>query len=89
MTTRIMKCTIHVGKKAMAYVWRSARDTGAWGIDPWGFKCCDCGIEWGGIEISSTTRFSDVSCSNCYSDKVLLTAVRLDIPGAEDFEDRT
>ncbi len=88
MTTRIMQCSIAVGCKSRnprAKIDKLTKDSGAFLVSPWGFLCIDCQTEWGDTAISVSTDIRTVSCSNCYSDRVVLTAVRLTIPDAADF----
>lgn len=43
-------------------------------VRPSEFKCLRCGLEW---EADPLTDFRTVTCSNCYSERVILTIVRL------------
>ena len=44
------------------------------GIDPIEYKCTQCGCSW---DEAVLTDYREVTCSNCYSERVLLVAVRL------------
>ena len=85
MTSHILRCRIRVGKngdRPRERMWRSAerQRRGAVSIQPWAFRCLSCGCEWGDTAISVGCDLKAVSCSNCYSDDVLLTAFRIEIP---------
>lgn len=44
-------------------------------VYPLGFKCNCCGLEWEGSPFSEWTT---VDCSNCYSQRAVLTVVELE-----------
>ena len=44
------------------------------GIDPIACKCLRCHCEWDDVLLRD---YRTMSCSNCYSDRVIITAVRL------------
>lgn len=44
------------------------------GIDPLACKCLRCSCEWDDVLLRD---YRTMSCSNCYSDRVIITAVRL------------
>ena len=44
------------------------------GIDPMAYRCARCHLHWDG---SPADDYKTVTCSNCYSDNVWLTRVRL------------
>lgn len=44
------------------------------GIDPIACKCLRCHCEWDDVILQD---YRTMSCSNCYSDRVVITAVRL------------
>ena len=44
------------------------------GIDPIACKCLQCHCEWDDVLLRD---YRTMSCSNCYSDRVVITAVRI------------
>ena len=44
------------------------------GIDPLACKCMACGCEWDDVLLRD---YRTMSCSNCYGDRVIITAIRL------------
>lgn len=44
-------------------------------VDPLWYECRSCGLVW---DDSPLRQYEDVTCSNCYSDRVLLIRVRLE-----------
>ena len=44
------------------------------GIDPLACKCLRCHCEWDDVLLRD---YRTMSCSNCYSDRVVITAIRL------------
>lgn len=78
---RTIRCRIRIGKNARAPLkqMRRAADKkhpGWFGIDPETVRCGDCGCKW---DTSSLAQVETVSCSNCYSDNVWLTALRVEM----------
>lgn len=47
------------------------------GYDPWVFQCRSCGCKWDATDFAGQ-NFETVACSNCYSEKVSITQVRLE-----------
>ncbi len=87
MTTRIVECSILVGKHAQHLEKKMtgvAKSTGAAFLSPWKFECRQCKAAFGGTEIDAAVDLKTVSCSNCYSDLVFMKAIRVQIP--EDWE---
>ena len=79
MTTAIIKCSIQAGKfskNPIRQMVKRGEQLGAVATDPWEFRCSDCRLRW---EVSPMTDIRTVVCSNCYSDKVRLTAIRIEV----------
>lgn len=69
-------CTISVRSKGAAgQLDKLARELFADGIDPIEYKCLRCGTEW---DCSPCDEWRDRTCSNCYSERVVITKVRLE-----------
>lgn len=45
------------------------------GISPLEYRCPRCGLNW---DANPLTDFREVTCSNCYNERIVLTMVRLD-----------
>lgn len=43
---------------------------------PWAFRCQRCKLEWS--DPPYTGDWTGITCSNCYSERVILSSVRLD-----------
>jgi hypothetical protein len=86
--TRIVECRIKVGKDAPAPNWCMQRTAdrhfpGWFGVRPADCRCLDCGQELGEPSIPDGLNLRSISCSNCYSDRVILTKIAVEIPGPE------
>jgi hypothetical protein len=80
MITTNACCTILVSEQSAPQRLRElAERFCADAVDPWAFRCARCGLEWSDPPYLD---YRDVTCSNCYSDRVVITIVRL---GFEDW----
>lgn len=75
MLTTMAPCTILVTcKSAGPRLREMAERFHADVVDPMEYRCCRCGLEW---DDSPLRDYREVVCSNCYSERVVLTMVRL------------
>ena len=84
MKTAIIKCSIEAGKFAenpIRQMIRRGDKLGAVNTDPHEFRCVECRLRW---EADGWCDLRTVVCSNCYSDKVRLAAIRIEVP--DDWE---
>jgi Zn finger protein HypA/HybF involved in hydrogenase expression len=87
MTHAIIKCSIEAGKFAanpIRQMVRRGEQLGAIATDPLEFRCSDCRLRW---EADTFTDVRTVVCSNCYSDKVRMTAIRIEVRDDWKLED--
>lgn len=81
----IVACRIPVGANGTAEptsaISRLAdqRHPGWFGVEPETARCMDCGLAWS-PSIPCGLDLKSVSCSNCYSDNVMLVAIRVEMP---------
>lgn len=69
-------CTISVrSKSAQVQLNKIATDVHADGADPIEYKCLRCGLEW---DCCPLDEWENRTCSNCYSERVVITKVRLE-----------
>ena len=61
-------------RSASQAISRIARKAHADAADPVNYRCMECHLEW---HDSPLRNPADVSCSNCYSDSILIRGVRL------------
>lgn len=54
---------------------------------PWEFCCQGCKLRWGGRYIEVGVDLDKVSCSNCYSDNVRLTQIKIEVLEDSDFSE--
>lgn len=75
-TELILRCNIQTKRKwAGTALGKLYSDTFADGCDPIAYKCLDCGLEWG---TSPLDDWREKTCSNCYSERLAITKVRLE-----------
>lgn len=89
METTIVICKIKVGlnaKTPLNSMCKSALKYNYNAVWPWEFVCKDCKTRWGGAYISVDVDMKKVSCSNCYSDNIILTKYKIEVCTKEDFE---
>lgn len=69
-------CTISTrSTSARANLNKLAQQLYADGADPIELKCLRCGIEW---EISPIDDWHQATCSNCYSERLVITKILLE-----------
>jgi DNA-directed RNA polymerase subunit RPC12/RpoP len=75
MLTTKAPCTILVTSKSAPNMLREMSEHFyADAVDPLEYKCLRCGLQW---DDSPLRSYRDVTCSNCYSERVVITMVRL------------
>lgn len=79
--SKIAHCKIRIGKHGaknpVDRMWKSLTKRQAaitWGVDPHRAVCVRCGQE---IDVYDDANLHEISCSNCYSDTINLTAIKL------------
>jgi transcription elongation factor Elf1 len=90
MLTKYVDTNIRVGiyaKRPTRNMVATAKRHNYNAVYPWRFRCSFCGQEWEGCEISVGVDLANVSCSNCYSDAVRLTQIKIEVCEANDFEE--
>lgn len=89
MITKIVRSYIQVGAKAVRPLERmiqSAKRHNHNDVWPWEFTCMECRTRWGGSAIAVGVELPKVSCSNCYSEFVRLTKLKIEVCEASDFD---
>jgi DNA-directed RNA polymerase subunit RPC12/RpoP len=74
LTTKALTTILVGSKSAQRRLREMAERFHADAVDPLEYKCLRCHLEW---DDSPVTDYRTVTCSNCYSDRVVLTMVRL------------
>lgn len=83
----VVPCNIAIGKHnpgSYREMLTFADKKGSVNTLPLEFRCSDCGVRWQAS--SETIDVRMVSCSNCYSDHVRLTAIKISVPDLSDID---
>lgn len=87
---KIVRCKIRIGKhgakQPIDRMWKSLtvqQRAITWGVDAHLAVCNRCGQE---IDLNGDVNLRDVSCSNCYSDTINLTAIKLWQPTQDEID---
>lgn len=86
MTTHLVRCSILVGKAATdpnREMDELGASHGSASTHSSKYRCKSCGQEYNSSEMGSDDLRS-ISCSNCYSDNVLLIEIEIGVPSAEE-----
>ena len=77
---RYARVIIRCGRDSKTAIWKAGRRHGGAYANAYRFECCDCRTKWTMHDFSGADDPEHITCSHCYSEKVLITEIRIVMP---------